>query len=76
MKLVPDITDYKLEFVIQKLKKRIQYRGPNNNNKYIEMKFGTRRFLGSLMLKLEMQKYRKILMWLNYRIFTIMLHCF
>ena len=30
------------------------------------MKFGTRRFLRSLMLKLEMQKYCQILIWYFY----------
>ena len=33
----------------------------NNKNKQIWMKFGTRKFLQSPMLKLEMHKYRKIL---------------
>ena len=32
----------------------------NNKNEQIWMKFGTRKFLRSLLLKLEMQKYRKV----------------
>ena len=32
-------------------------------NKWICMKFDIRKFLRSLMLKLEMQKYCKILIW-------------
>ena len=35
----------------------------NNKNKQIQMKFGTRRFLRSPLLKLEMQKERKVLIW-------------
>ena len=43
----------------------IQNNGSNmaeqiNNNKKIWMKFGTRRFLRSPLLKLEMQKHRKV----------------
>ena len=34
-----------------------------NKNKKICMKFGTRRFSRSLMLKLETQKFRKILIF-------------
>ena len=33
----------------------------NNKNKQFWIKFGTRRFLRSPLLKLEMRKYRKIL---------------
>ena len=44
----------------------------NNKNKQIWMKFRTRRFLRSPLLKLETQKYRKVLIWHNYRIFTVM----
>ena len=35
----------------------------NNKNKQIWMNFGTARFLRPPMLKLEMQTYRKILLW-------------
>ena len=40
------------------------------------MKLGTRRFLKSVMLKLEMQKYRKILIWQYYCMFTVIVSFF
>ena len=61
IRLVPDIIDY-----YEVHNSEIQNNGSNmaeqyNKNKQIWMKFGTRRFLRSLVLKLEMQKYFKIL---------------
>ena len=57
-----DITDYKLEFITQKFQTTDPIsRTQIISKKNIWMKFSTPRFLRSLMLKLERQKYRKIL---------------
>ena len=63
MKLVSDIIDYyELEFITQKFKTTDPILAEQNKkNEQIWMEFGTRRFLRSSLLKLEMQKYRKIL---------------
>ena len=62
--MVPDITDYKLEFITQKFQTTDPiWRTKIIKKKSIWMKFSTPRFSRSLILKLEMQKYRKILVW-------------
>ena len=61
---VPDITDYELEFITQKFQATDPiWRTKIIKTKNIWMKFSTARFSRSLMLKLEMQKYGKILFW-------------
>ena len=58
-----DITDYKLKFITQKFQTPDPIWRTKLTKKNIRMKFSTPRFSRPLMLKIEMQKYRKILLW-------------
>ena len=61
--LVSDTTDYELEFVTQKFQTTDPICRTKTIWKNIWMTFSTPRFTRSLILKLEVQKYRKILGW-------------
>ena len=62
--LVSDITDYELEFISQKFQTTDPiWRTEIIKERNVWEKFSKPRFSRSLMLKLEMQIYRKIWVW-------------